>query len=304
MAGWITLNEKLLQKFAVEYTPGEFSLIADKVLTRVPVSQYSGTYLEWASYPARIYDDEVGDRTPAPEVGDSRTVTQKEFAVKPHRLRVVITKRDAETAADITDLASERIKHLKTSFLLKKEKTMVDLLSATSNSDTPSPKWDANGAKIENDIREAIAAFKENANVEPNTLIIPKPVWDKVVMDSTLREIWTLIPGRKDQNLSLESLFGMLFPNFKQVLIPEAKAVTTLGGSPEDLWDDTVYFTYSVPRGSTATFTALALFQKQDITIRTFSLDDPIAQVIVSEAEYSIATICSSAIYALTKVLT
>jgi len=301
------VNSRYLDRVTIDYEPPQQHFIADLILTLVPVKQISGKIATFARFPSKESDDVMGIKTGSTKLNTGRIKTDGTYATERHGHFDIVTNREAEVYTDFTNLFQDTAYEIKKQCLINKEIAVAALIAAGSYSATPAIKWDAANCVIEKDLRDAIAAFNLQAGVDPNMLVIPKEVWDKIVMDSTLRAIWLLVPGRTDQNIKLSSLMQLLFDNFDNIVIPNARKDTTAKGVAESLtpiWTDTVSLLYRVPRGTTKTFTWGGNYRKQDWKTRQWPNLNPIGTNIEVTREEDTKQVCATALYNLTDVLT
>jgi len=301
------INLKLLDKLVIDYQPPAETFIAEKLLTPVPVQSVSDKYAVFAKYSSGLVDDQVGFKSTTGVYDVIRVPSEGTYACTEHALKDLITEKQKEAYGQWFDLVKEAAFGLKRQIMLNREYAIATLAAAASYSTTPSTKWDAaSGVTIEADIRDAVQAFKDQCGIYPNTIVIPQEVWNVMVMDSTLRDVWTLIPNRKQQDINLASLIGMLF-DIPNVLVPNIQYATTGKGATESLssvWTDNVYLVYVAPRGTTKTFTWAANFIYRDWNTRVWDCEDPEGQYVKVSREDCPKEVCSTAIYALTNVLT
>lgn len=300
------INSKLLAKLSIDYTPPEQNYIADEILTTIPVVDVAGKYAIFAKHPSKQSDDTIGVKSETSKLDTGRLKTEGTFACEDHGHKDLVTDKEASVYGDFANLAEEAAYALKKQLLLNKEITVAALVTASIYNIGPAPKWDGTNPTIEKDIRAGIAAFESQSGVSPNTIIIPKEVWDKIVMDPTLRDIWKLVPS-VSKDIKLSSVLALLFDNFKKVLIPNAKKDTALKGLTETLtpiWTDKVTLLYTVPRGTTRTFTWAAKFQKNDLKTKQWVNEDPEGTWIKLFYEDDKKVICPTACYNLLDVLT
>jgi hypothetical protein len=303
------INPKVLSKFVVDYQPPEQKFIADEILTKVPVNQVSADYAIFAKYASKQSDDTIGYKSASTELDLQRTKDSGSYTTVPHGHKKLVHKRDQQAYKSWFDLVKENAYAIKRQLLLNKEIAFKTLIDAASYSTTPSTKWDAASPTIEDDISTGIDSFKTNAGIKPNTIIIPHSVWRVVAMDSTLRDIWKLVPNRSDQNIKLSSLISMLFDNFTKVLIPDVSYDTEGKNETEslsDLYSDTVSILYTVPSGTKNTFTWVTRFIYQDIKTEIWENPDKDIKGTWVKVSYEedMKQVCSTAIYNLTDVLT
>ena len=302
------INSKILDKFAIDYEPPEQKFIADEILTTVPVVEISSPYAIFQRQPSKPSDDTIGHKSLTPQLETGRIKTEGTYACETHGLKDLINDEEAKAYKTFMDLAKDTAYALKKQLMINKEMKIAALIAAGSYGTTPSVKWDAAASVvIEENLRDAIEAFEAQSGVIANTLIVPKQVWDVVIMDSTLRNIWLLIPGRSDQTIKLSSLMKLLFDNFTKILIPNARYDTTKKNKTESLsriWTDTVSLLYTVPRGTTKAFTWAARFEKQGWKTKNWANEDPEGTWIKLWYQEDRKQVCSTALYNLTSVLT
>ena len=302
------VNSKILDRFVLDYEPPEEKFIADEILTTVPVKELSAKYAIFQRHPSKPSDDAIGHKSETQKMDTGRTKTESNYSTESRGLKDLINDEEAKVYKSFMDLAKDSAYELKRQLLLNKEIRVAALVAAGSHSATPAVKWDADTGTIaiEKDLRNAISTFADQSGVLPNTLIIPKQVWDVVVTDSTLRDIWKLVPGRSNQDIKLSSLMKLLFDNFKKVLIPNSRYDTTKKNKTASLsriWTDTVSLIYTVPRATAKTFTWAARFEKQGMKTKNWGNEDPEGTWIKISYEEDIKEVCATALYNLTNCL-
>ena len=312
------INNKYLTKFVVDNEPKEFNYIGDELLTTVPVSLLAGTYKNWARHSSKLVKTGASVRAPANRLEIIRALTDGTYAIEPERVKDLVVNEEATTIKDWIKLSEDIGMGLKKSLKLVKEYNIHALTmsgitgGAGTYHFTPTIKWDASGAIIEADIRQAIRAFENNSLISPNVMVIPKQVWDLIIMDSTLRNIWLLVPARTDQNIKLSSLMQLLFDNFEKILIPNSKYDTSAKGITESLdwiWESSdessVSLHYVQPgEGTRRSFTWASKFQKEQLKTRQWAEKDPEGTWIELRRQEQIKQICPTARYVIKNVLT
>ncbi|HOM26550.1 MAG TPA: hypothetical protein PLK41_04570 [Defluviitoga tunisiensis] len=302
----IVLNNQILQKFALEYKPAEFKLGADRILTKIPVNITGGTFIIKPQFVPEYLDSTAGVYSESPTFRPEIKISTGTYETKTHRLKVPILEEEVENMNEIgmTDFAIEKLKEIKTSLLLEEEYQVAQILSSTSNKTTPSIKWDGNSPTIEKDIQKAIDAFKDQAGIYPNKMIIPQVVWNVIMMDATLRELFKLIPARKEQDLDVTLIFNQRWNFLQEIIIVDASIKLTKKGNATDIWSDNVYLIYSVPNGTKSTFSAIGKFIKKDWEVKRVKKEDPEGEDIILISQYDIQALCPNAVYKLENVLT
>ncbi len=308
MAGYI--NEKILTDFVIDYMPRDEVFIADEILTKVPVNEVSGKYIQFLKREIKLSNDIVGYRSSSPELQTKRIPIKGAYTTEKHAHKDFITEEDAKAYFDYMDLVKETSFELKTQLIRNKEKRVSDLVISTSNyTSSISPKWDDTSPKIMSDIQSGITQFTENCGISPNTLIIPRQVWDVMKFDEEVLKFWVRLTGLQSKTeFSLTGLLNLAFDTITKILIPNAKYDKEPKGKTESLeyiWGDNVALLYTVPKGTKKTFTWASRFVKQEIQATVYPNYDPDVKgdwVKVS-CEEDIKEVCSNAIYLLKGVL-
>jgi hypothetical protein len=302
------VNEKILDRLSIEYEPPEQKFISDEVLTRVPVVLEAGKYAIFQKFGSKIVDDLVGVKSETGRLEIGRMKTDGTYAVQEHGLKDLVTAKEAKVYADFTDLGADTVYGLKKALLINREKLVADLVNGSANFYNPNPKWDAANCIIEQNIRDAITEFETLCGRRPNVFVMPNQVWDVVNMDSTLREIWKLVPARADQNIKLSSLLALLFDNFETILIPNSKYDTAKKGKTEVLdyiWTDNCALLYvKRGQGTPKTFTWGSKFLKSDWKTKQWENTDPEGTWFKLSREDDVREVCSVACYLLKDCLT
>jgi len=302
------VNERILDRLTIEYEPPELHYVWNELFTKVPVTLDAGKYAIFQKFGSKIVDDKIGVKSETPRLQIGRTKTDGTYAIEEHGLKDFVSEKEAKVYADFIDLGADTVYGLKKQLLINREKEAATLVNASSHgSGAISPKWNGENPTIEKNIRNAINAFEDLAGIVPNTIIIPYQVWNVIVMDSTLRDIWKLVPGRDDQSIKLSNLLKLLFDNFDMVLVPNGKYDTTKKGKTESLdyiWTDNVPLLY-VKRGvgTPKTFTWGSRFLKRDWKSEQWENKDPKGTWMKISYEDDIKEVCSSACYLIEDVL-
>ncbi len=305
------VNSRYLDRVTIDYEPPDLHYIADELLTLIPVTQVSGKIATFARFPSKQSDDIAGVKTGAKQLNTGRIKSDGTYATEEHSHFDLVTDKEAQTYKDFTNLFEDTAYEIKHQLLINKEIVVKTLVAAGAYSTSPTVKWDATTGTIviEKDIRNAIQAFEDQCGRSPNTLVMPKQVWNAVVMDTTLRDIWKLVPSRSDQTIKLSNLLKLLFDNFSTILVPDAKYDTTAKGVAETLaniWTDTTSLIYVAPRGTTKTFTWAGRYQYKNWNTKQVAnpTKNPEGTLITVSYEEDIKEVCATAIYNLTDCLT
>jgi len=187
-----------------------------------------------------IKDEAKTKQAPGQPAGEvSFGISYVAASVSYHKLKSRIP--DALRANDPNNaLDGRRTTMLTNKLLLGVERRVKALChAATKTKATPSTKWNGDSPDIRGDILAAKTAFRRNAGMNPNTIVIPPVVYDVVANDSAIVE---LIKRQRDVlgNEVLEQILQM------QVVVPGALVDQSNPGaaaSIADVWsDDEVYY--------------------------------------------------------------
>lgn len=206
------INPKVINEAFNSYKP-KYNYIADEILTLVPVKNRGGLYKVYDRFSLKPEDDIVGDSGAKISEDTIRDVAMNSFSTIERGLIAFIKDKDRDNLdeAGLFDLVQEKVGGIKEKLLLNKEIRTASLINGAGSSTTPSPKWDGTNPTIEKDIENAIEAFENSAGIAPNIIIIPKPVWKVMKLDSTLRDVWKIIPSTADkEKIKLSSLLKIL----------------------------------------------------------------------------------------------
>ncbi|HOJ16364.1 MAG TPA: hypothetical protein PLC43_04250 [Caldisericia bacterium] len=312
-------QEIVLTKWVAELKFPDFEFIADRVLTTVNV-EAPGKYYIYQRRGLRKINDEVTIDGNSPTIETGGKYLEGTFAPTEYAINTFIKVNENDVLGrPAQKRLEEKIKELTLNRRFNKEYQMKTLLDSASNSESITTPWDSTSATIEKDIRDLIKVFRDQAGVQPNAMIIPSNIWDKMIMDETLSNRWTLMPGRANQeNLDLERLLTILFKNFKYIFIPTCMYSSGNRGNETetDLWEGkTLYMLYlggspqKMPNGDIAqigaetTFTWASIFKKKNETVGSWlSPNGKIKYYELTEA-YDMKLVCENAVLKVTNVV-
>jgi hypothetical protein len=282
------VNEKYLDKFSIEYKLPDLNFLADELLDVIDVGVQSAPYNVWDRPPLKLLEDEASYHAPAPEFDLKREREPVLYSCQLKKAKNFVNDEEEKANKDWTSLTEDAVIDLKRGMLLKKEYSFVNNLlesdiDGTSGTyhTTPTVKWNASSGTIiiEKNIRDAIKTFETNCLMTPNILVIPKQVWDGIVMDATLRNLWLLVPGRKNQDIELSSIMKLLFDNFKKIYIPNIKYDTAgkkATPSLSSMYGNHVTMLYKNPgRPGPKAFTWGMLFRYEKLKTKQWREEDP-----------------------------
>ncbi len=310
------VNEQYLTKFSIEYQVPDLNFLATELLGVLPVKVASAPYIVWDRAPMKLLEDDASYHAPAPEFDLKRDREPVLYSCQLKRGKSFVNDEEEKANKDWTSLTEDAVADIKRGMLLKREYDFVTNLlesdiSGTSGDyhATPTVKWNASSGTItiEKDIRDAIKACEDNCLMTPNIIVIPKQVWDEIIMDETLRDLFTLIPGRKNQDIELSSIMKLLFDNFKQIYIPNIKYDTAgkkKTPSLSNIYGNNVTMLYRNPgRPGTKAFTWGLYFEYESFKTKQWREEDPEGTWVRLSTSYDMKETARSARYTLKDVI-
>jgi hypothetical protein len=302
------VNQKYLDNYVEKVKSPVWNFIADEIMTTVPVTLDGGKYARYDRANMKPVDDRRGVKGDRGEFDPKAArLTDGSFTIEAHDLEHEVQDDEQDDSSEFTSLIEDAAVGLKTTMQITKEQEVAALVAAATYKTTPSPYWDGTSPTIEKDIRTAITAFENQALVSPNTLVISKPVWDKIVMDSTLRNVWLLVPNRADQNIKLDSLMKLLFDNFSEIWIPNTKYDTAKKGKTQSyswLWGNNVALIYNEKHGTKNSFTWGSRFVKKTWYTTQWRPQGKESTKVAVTYKEDRQQVCSSCLYLLENCLT
>ncbi len=182
--------EVTLTAFSIGYKPQ--NLIAEQVLPVVPHGNETGIYWVWDKESAFTIPNTLRADGTRPNTVDT-TATKKSFAVEEYAVDVPITDREEKNADGILRLRQNKTRRGQDAILVDQERRVANALRTQlpSTSLTGTAKWSsADNSFIEAQIDDAKEAIRiETGGLEPNTIIIPRPITRHAKRNSTIRDL-------------------------------------------------------------------------------------------------------------------
>ena len=303
------VDEKVLTQLVLDYEPEDLGIVWNQLVSPMKVGQPAGIYYTYPRFSNKLVDDQVAIKSESGRMDTGRLRSEEKFATVAHSLKDLITDKEIKFCGGIFDLVVDAAYELKKRMALTREVAVAAMVAACGNDTPAATHWDADsGTTIEKDFRVNINAFEDAVGVSPNVAIIPKAIWDVMVMDPVLREVWQLIPATADRSkIQLSSLVNLLFDNFSKVLIPRSKYDNSAKGKTEtlvDIWDtNAVSLFYVANAGGMKKFTWATQFMYQDWVSKQWSEVDPEGVWVRVQYEDSVDVVCSAACRRITAVL-
>lgn len=226
------LPDPILTRLAVEFGTGG-PYIADLI---APVARVQADSYKFATFGREDIKADT-KATRAPGVGAARVAFTKSYtagAVQYRSLKSDIPDEVRQNDPNGDGLDARRVKVLTNKLRLEIEVTLAAILAAATKTHTaPSPKWDAANATIRKDILAAREAFRKNAGMYPNVLVLPPNVANAVFNDDAILNLLRYTDGKILEGGAKRPIEGM------QVVVPGAiidSANPGAAASIADVW--------------------------------------------------------------------
>ena len=175
-------------------------------------------------------------------VPSTASYTAEEYALKNLLADRIVANADAPVRPQMNTVAK-----LQKWIWLGIEKRVQQICQNTNNVVATvgvTPKWDGTSPTIEKDIDTARDSIRNNAGVEPNTIVLPENVKDVVKRDSTLRDLVRYVINQGDGNRDL-LMNGELPPvmfNLAIIIAGATEDTSKIGQSSTiaKIWQDSV----------------------------------------------------------------
>lgn len=236
--------DPVLTRLAVELgTGGPF--VADRIAPVTMVEADSFKYATWGREDIRT---DVRSRRSV-GTGAARVELSKSYTpatVKYRSLKSDIPDEIRNNDPNPGSLSARRVRVLTNKLRVEIEESVAGLLeTATNTKAAPGTKWDAAGAKIRKDILDAKDAFRLQAGMNPNAMVLPPSVARWVFNDTGILELLKYTQGNLLANGMVPTIENM------QVIVPGAIIDAANPGAAAAIADvyasDEVYYLYADP---------------------------------------------------------
>lgn len=241
--------DQALTNISVGYKNEEF--IADKIFKTVYVDKQSDRYYVYGKERFRINDDR---RTPGSEANEiDWTLSDDTYYCDGHALRHSIPVEQTKNADKIFDLETEATELVTEGILINKE---VDAANKLLDPNSYHPdlvftfdgatraKWsDYNNSFPHEDIEKAKEEIHKKSGLTPNTLILSRPVFNKLKFHPKLRELLSL----NDRGIITVEMLKSIF-DVPNILIGSALKSTVVDKNGNDtlgyIWGNSAVLAY------------------------------------------------------------
>lgn len=273
----IRLVNQALSNLSQQYRNRE--MIADEVFPVVPVRRDSDVYYVYGLESFKSERTRRAPRTAAPVI--SWGLTTATYAVQEHWLSDRIDDAERRNADAGLNLDFDSVQTLTDKLLLGREERVATLLTDTNNwtNDSPSNGWDEEAGTPIDDVRAAVAGI---IMMRPNTMILPRPVFDALRHS---KQILDRMPSERGL-ITLDILKD--FFEMARILVAGAVHNTAAEGQTavmDYVYGDSVWIGYVAPRPGLRQASAGYTFRSLPFTVRKWR----------EEAEHSDALECGHA---------
>ncbi len=221
------------------------AFVAEQVFPVVPVVKESDLYYTFSREELRDVETRRAAGALAKEVDwlpSTATYTAEEYA-----LRHLLPDRIIQNADSPVRPRINTVNKLQKWIWLGIEKRIQAIAQAGGNAVATvaaSPKWDGTSPTIEKDIDTAKDSVRNNAGVEPNSIVLAENVKDVVKRDSTVRDLIRYVVNGGPNNMEL-LVNGELPPvlwNLSVIIAGATEDTSRLGASSSiaKIWNDAV----------------------------------------------------------------
>lgn len=232
-----------LTNFALQFRNRAF--VAEEVFPVIPVMKESDVYFTFSREELRDLDTLRAAGALAKEVEwvpSTATYTAEEYASRHLLPDRVVSNADAPVRPRLNTTAK-----LMKWIQLGQEKRVQAIAQASGNSVATvaaSPKWDGTSPTIEKDIDTAKDSVRNNAGVEPNSILFAENVKDIVKRDSTLRDLirYVINGGPGNRELLVNGELPPVIFNLAVIIAGATEDTSKIGASSTiaKIWLDSV----------------------------------------------------------------
>lgn len=232
-----------LTNFALQFRNRAF--VAEQIFTVVPVVKESDLYYTFQREELRDVDTLRAAGALAKEVEwvpSTAVYTAEEYALRHLLADRIVNNADVPVRPRLNTVAK-----IMKWIMLGQEKRVQQIAQNSANAVATvaaSPKWDGTSPTIEKDIDTAKDSVRNNAGVEPNTILLAENVKDVVKRDSTIRDLIRYVINLGDGNRDL-LMNGELPPvmwNLAIIIAGATEDTSKIGASSSiaKIWNDAV----------------------------------------------------------------
>lgn len=240
--GDVHVNQPLTN-FALQFRNRAF--VAEQVFPVVPVVKESDVYYTFSREELRDVETLRAAGALAKEiewVPSTATYTAEEYALRHLLPDRIVANADSPVRPRLNTTAK-----LMKWINLGMEKRVQAIAQNSANAVATvaaSPKWDGTSPTIEKDIDTAKDSVRNNAGVEPNTILLAENVKDVIKRDSTVRDLirYVINMGEGNRELLMNGELPPVIWNLAVIIAGATEDTSKLGQSSSiaKIWNDSV----------------------------------------------------------------
>lgn len=262
-----------LTNFALQLRNRAF--VAEEVFPIIPVVKESDVYYTFSREELRDVDTLRGAGALAKEVEwvpSTATYVAQEYA-----LRNLLPDRIVDNADTPVRPRQNTVAKLMKWILLGQEKRLQAIAQNGANvvaTVAASPKWDGTSPNIERDIDTAKDSVRNNAGVEPNSILLAENVKDVVKRDSTIRDLirYVINLGSGNRELLENGELPPVMFNLRIIIAGAVEDTSKQGASSSiaKIWNDAVPVFYRELSPSLDALTWGHIMRVQNALVRAY----------------------------------
>ncbi len=295
-----------LTNFALQFRNRAF--VAEEVFPVLPVVKESDVYYTFSREELRNVDTLRAMGALAREVDwvpSTASYTAEEHALKHLLADRLVANADAPVRPQMNTVSK-----LQKWIWLGIERRIQAIAQATGNvvaTVAASPKWDGTSPTIEKDIDTAKDSIRNNAGVEPNTILLAENVKDVVKRDSTLRDLirYVINSGNGNKELLINGELPPVMFNLAILVAGATEDTSKIGATSviAKIWNDAVPVFYREQAPSLDSLTWGHIMRVQNPIVTTWREEGRKGQIIEASVIQAEELVTSNAAVLITDVL-
>jgi hypothetical protein len=254
--------DQILSNLSIAYKNSAY--VADEIFPALPVKFQSGKHFEYDRGRFRVTDSLRGAGARSKEVTHNITVGDPYFC-EDHALKEFVADEDVDNAVPPADPFVDTTENVTERHFIAKEKELADMLTSTgvltqNTTLSGTSQWsdfsNSNPITVVKDAKQTIHAA---VHVDPNTMILGKPVVDKLMDHPAIVERIKYSQLGVTTNDLLARIFGI-----ERVIVAAAGYNTTKEGQADSMsyiWGKDAVLAYISPRVAPKTITLGLTYQ-------------------------------------------
>lgn len=209
-------------------------MIGTRILTQVVTAKTSGKFIKWDRDAYKIYNSDRALGENRRRVNFSHTLGSYAFGLG-DSLSVAIDDREEEEAMGVPmlDLQEQKMQALLTTFEIKKEKSIADIVTNASNygnTQAASAAWGTVTTNIKKDVSDAQVKLRKKIGRKGNILVVSAPIFDAMCYNEKILDVYKhTSPGYLTEELLAKAL------GVDEVIVGQA-TYTDDAGTTTEIW--------------------------------------------------------------------